>query len=80
VVSNCFPLLSTLSRNHQAKRSPAGEREVDIHPEFAKMLLEFNGDRTSAYLFCAKTGKPFQYDNIRKNTLDSILFRTGRKL
>ena len=61
-------------------KTPAGRREVDVHPDLAKLLLEFIGNRTSGYLFCAKSGKPLQYGNIRKNVLDKILFGTERQI
>jgi integrase len=61
-------------------KTPAGRREVDIHIDMAAMLLEFIGNRTSGYLFCAKSGKPLQYGNIRKNVLDKILFGTERQI
>ncbi len=61
-------------------KTPAGRREVDIHPELAKMLQEFIGNRTSGFLFSAKSGKPLQYGNIRKNVLDKILFGTERAI
>lgn len=61
-------------------KTPAGRREVDVHPELARLLLEFIGNRTSGYLFCAKSGKPLQYGNIRKNVIDKILFGTERQI
>lgn len=61
-------------------KTPAGRREVDVPPEMAKMLQEYIDNRTSGFLFCAKSGKPLQYGNIRKNVLDKILFGTERQI
>lgn len=61
-------------------KTPAGRREVDVYPDIAKMLKDLIGDRTSGYLFCAKSGKPLQYGNIRKNVLDNIMFGRERKI
>lgn len=55
-------------------KTDAGRREVDIHPDIAKLLLAHIDKRTSGYLFCAKTGNPLSYANIRKNKIDKILY------
>lgn len=61
-------------------KTPAGRREVDIHPDIAKRLLALIGDRTSGYLFCSKNGTPLSYGNIRKNVLDNILYDVERPI
>src|SRR5208283_4465300 len=55
-------------------KTPAGRREIDIHPGIAKLLVALIGDRTSGYLFCSKNWTPLSYGNIRKNVLDNILY------
>jgi len=61
-------------------KTAAGRREVDIHPDVAKMLLELIGTRASGYLFCTSNGTPLSYGNIRKNVLDKILYDVDRPI
>lgn len=55
-------------------KTPAGIREVDIHPDVAKELLDLIGNRTSGFLFCTETGQPILYSNFVKNVFDPILY------
>jgi len=46
-------------------------REVDLHPDAAKLLNEFIGTRTSGFLFQASNGKPLTLTNITSSPLAS---------
>jgi integrase len=61
--------------NRQLKpKTPAAVREVDIHPDMAKELSDFIGNRTSGFLFCTESGQPILYSNFIGNVFDPILY------
>lgn len=61
-------------------KTPAGIREVDIHPDVAKELLDLIGNRTSGFLFCTESGQPILYSNFVKNVFDPILYDRERPI
>ena len=52
-------------------------REVDLHPDVAKLLNEFIGTRTSGFLFQASNGKPLTLTNILRRHLHPALKELG---
>jgi site-specific recombinase XerD len=52
-------------------------RDIDLHPDVAKLLREFIGVRSSGLLFCSKHGKPLSQNNIRNRLLYPILESLG---
>jgi integrase len=58
---------------HDFLKTPAGQREVDLHPDMAAMLKEFIGERKTGLLFCSRTGKPLLQSNILRRWLHPIL-------
>jgi len=52
-------------------------RDIDIHPEVAKLLREFIGNRKSGLLFSSQNGTPLNKSNIRNRILYPILEALG---
>jgi len=52
-------------------------RDIDIHPEVAKLLREFIGNRKSGLLFSSQNGTPLSKSNIRNRILYPILEAMG---
>ena len=52
-------------------------RQVDLHPDVAKLLKEFIGTRTSGFLFQTKNGKPLSPSNIIRRHLHPALKELG---
>ncbi len=61
---------------HRLKTASAF-RQVDLHPDIAKLLREFIGTRTSGFLFQTKTGKPLSSSNIIRRHLHPALKELG---
>lgn len=63
----------------QAPKTQNAYRIVDLHPEVAKLLSDFIGDRTSGYIFCTSKGKPLGQSNILRRSLHPVLEKLGIK-
>ncbi len=61
-------------------KTMAAEREVDVHPTLAGLLLQHIGNRTSGYLFCTDSGKPILQANLYKNVMRNILWDRKRPI
>jgi len=48
-------------------------RDIDIHPDVARQLREFIGDRSSGLVFVTRKGTPLNRSNIRNRILYPIL-------
>jgi integrase len=57
---------------HDFLKTDNGEREVDVHPAVAKLLLEYVGDRKSGLLFCSSKGKQLWQSNIRRHPYPAL--------
>lgn len=53
------------------------KRQVDLHPDIAKLLKQFIGTRSSGFLFQTKTGKPLLLSNILRRHLHPALKKLG---
>jgi len=62
---------------HDFLKTDNGEREIDVHPAVAKLLLEYIGDRKSGLLFCSSAGKQLWQSNILCRHLHPALKRVG---
>ncbi len=58
-------------------KTPNACREVDLHPDVAKLLKEFIGMRTSGLVFQSRTGKPLGSSNILRRHLHPALKALG---
>jgi integrase len=63
----------------QAPKTQNAYRIVDLHPDVAKLLSEFIGDRKSGYIFCTSKGKPLGQSNILRRSLHPVLEKLGIK-
>ena len=63
----------------QAPKTQNAYRIVDLHPDVAKLLSNFIGDRTSGYIFCTSNGKPLGQSNILRRSLHPVLEKLGIK-
>jgi len=61
----------------QCPKTTNAYRIVDLHPEVAKRLLEFLGNRKGGYIFQTRNGKPIGQSNILRRTLHPVLCRLG---
>jgi integrase len=61
----------------QAPKTPNAHRIVDLHPDVAKLLSDFVGDRNSGYIFCTSRGKPLGQSNILRRGLHPVLAKLG---
>jgi integrase len=61
----------------QRLKTSSAAREVDIHPEVAKLLKQFVGERASGFLFRSRTGKPLSSSNIIRRHLHPALKELG---
>ena len=63
----------------QAPKTPNAYRIVDLHPDVAKLLSGFVGDRESGYIFCTSNGRPLGQSNILRRSLHPALEKLGIK-
>lgn len=63
----------------QAPKTQNAYRIVDLHPDVAKLLSEFIGNRESGYIFCTSNGKPLNQSNILHRGLYPVLEKLGLK-
>lgn len=63
----------------QAPKTPNAYRIVDLHPDLAKLLSDFVGDRKTGYIFRTSKGKPLGQSNILRRSLHPVLERLGIK-
>jgi integrase len=76
---------STISVNQKTRRgkvehrlkTASAFRQVDLHPDVAKLLKEFIGTRTSGFLFQTRTAKPLSPSNILRRHLHPALKELG---
>jgi integrase len=61
---------------HRVKNRNA-KRQVDLHPEVAKLLKGFIGTRTSGFLFQTKNGTPLSLTNVLRRHLHPALKKLG---
>ncbi len=59
-------------------KTDSGVRDVDLHPSIAAMLKRFIGNRTSGYLFHAKSGFPLLQSNVLRLSLHPLLKSVGQ--
>ena len=52
-------------------------RDIDVHPDIARLLREFVGTRKKGLLFCSQNGTPLNKSNIRNRILYPILEAMG---
>lgn len=52
-------------------------RDIDVHPEVARLLREFIGSRKKGLLFGSRNGTPLNRSNIRNRILYPILEAMG---
>jgi len=57
----------------QSPKTKNAIREIDLHPDLARMLKRFIGDRKSGFLFCTRTGSPLSKSNVLRRSLHPIL-------
>jgi integrase len=65
---------STLTSDVKTKNA---KRDIDIHPEVARLLRQFVGTRKAGLLFCSPNGMPLNQSNIRNRILYPILKDLG---
>jgi integrase len=58
-------------------KTPSAIRQVDLHPEVAKLLRDFIGTRKTGLLFQTKSGKPLSLSNILRRHLHPALKNLG---
>ena len=63
----------------QAPKTQNAYRIADLHPDVAKLLSGFVGDRKSGYIFCTSKGKPLGQSNILRRCLHPVLESLGIK-
>lgn len=76
---------STITINQKARhckvenrlKTASAFRQVDLHPEIARLLREFIGTRTSGFLFQSKNGKPLSSSNLIRRHLHPALKELG---
>ena len=61
-----------------AVKTDAGYRDLDIHPQVAKMLREYIGDRKSGFLLETDTGNMLSPGNLYRDGLKTVLNGMGR--
>jgi len=59
-------------------KTDAGEREVDLHPDAAKILRNYIGNRTEGFLFHTSNATMYDPNNIDRDSLNSILREMGK--
>lgn len=59
-------------------KTESGCRDVDIHPDAAEILRNFIGSRKTGFLFQTANGKMFDPNNIKRDSLSSILKKMSR--
>jgi integrase len=59
-------------------KTESGCRDVDVHPTAAQVLRDFIGNRRRGFLFEAASGNMFDPNNIKRDSLSSILTKMGR--
>jgi integrase len=76
---------STISVNQKARhcklearlKTARAHRQVDLHPDVAKLLKNFISTRTSGFLFQTKIGKPLSSSNTLRRHLHPALKELG---
>jgi integrase len=63
----------------QTPKAPNSYRTVDLHPDVAKLLSDFIGDRKDGFSFHTSTGKPLGQSNILRRSLHPVLETLGIK-
>jgi integrase len=58
-------------------KTRSAKRQVDLHPEVAKLLKGFIGTRTSGFLFQTKNGTPLSLTNVLRRHLHPALKKLG---
>lgn len=59
-------------------KTEAGLRDIDLHPDAARILRNFIGDRTTGFLFRTANGTMLDPGNIDRDSLSTILEEMGR--
>jgi integrase len=59
-------------------KTEAGLRDIDLHPEAARILRNFIGSRKSGFLFQTANGTMLDPGNIDRDSLSPILEEMGR--
>jgi integrase len=59
-------------------KTEAGLRDIDLHPDAARILRNFIGSRTSGFLFQTANGTMLDPGNIDRDSLSPILEAMGR--
>ena len=54
-------------------KTPSAERDIDLHPAIAKLLMEYVGERRSGFLFSSRNGKPVSSSNVIRRHLHPAL-------
>jgi integrase len=70
---------SVWGNNAQAPKTQNAYRIVDLHPDVAKLLSDFIGNRKSGYIFRTGNGKPLSQSNILRRSLHPVLEKLGLK-
>lgn len=68
-------------KGHQIEcytKTEAGKREIDLHPDLAKLLREYIGGRTKGFLFSTKRGRMLSPTSVYRDSLKSALKAIGR--
>jgi len=58
-------------------KTESSVRDVPVHPEIARMLSQFMGERKSGFLFCNREGRGILQTNILRRHLHPILKELG---
>jgi integrase len=59
-------------------KTEAGLRDIDLHPDAARILRDFIGSRRSGFLFQTANGTMLEPGNIDRDSLSPILEEMGR--
>jgi integrase len=61
-----------------ALKTPAANRDIDLHPALASMLDEYIGDRKEGFLFQTENGKMLSPETLFRDGFKTILKKMGR--
>jgi integrase len=67
--------LWSLNRSHRSRAAATSPtvHAIDLHPDVARLLIQFVGDRTAGFIFETSSGKPLTQTNLLKRELHPIL-------